>query len=118
LISTGIFLRKALELEPHRDFQQSFVALGMIALLRIVNEFGTDVAAAYSVVGRIDALAAMPAMNFAAALSTFVGQNIGANKIERVRKGYITTLIMTSAIAISVTVLVDFYWKIFDVNFY
>jgi putative MATE family efflux protein len=103
--------KKSVKIGTPSGFQQSFVALGMIALLRIVNEFGTDVAAAYSVVGRIDALAAMPAMNFAAALSTFVGQNIGANKIERVRKGYITTMIMTSVIALSVTVLVIFTGK-------
>jgi len=64
--------------------QAIFVSLGMTAVLGIVNGFGTDVVAAYSVAIRLDALATLPAMNFAAALSTFVGQNIGANKMDRV----------------------------------
>jgi len=87
-------------------FQHTFVALGMMALFGIVNTFGTDVAAAYSVAGRIDSLAALPAMNFAAALSIFVGQNLGANKSERVKKGFFATFIMTSIITLIVTVVV------------
>ncbi len=86
-------------------FQQVFVALSMMVMYWLVNPFGTDTAAAYSVVFRIDAFASMPAMMFAAALSTFVGQNIGANKPERVKKGLISTFYMTSSIALTVAVL-------------
>lgn len=84
-------------------FQQAFVALSFLAMYWIVNPFGTNTAAAYSVAVRIDSFAAMPAMNFAAALATFVGQNLGANKIERVRKGFRATLFMTSIISIIVS---------------
>jgi putative MATE family efflux protein len=86
--------------------QQTFVALGMMALMRIVNNFGTNTLAAYSAAGRIDSLAAMPAMNFGAALSTFVGQNLGAHKPQRVRQGLISTFIMASALAIATTLLI------------
>ena len=67
-------------------FQQAFVALSMMVMYWLVNPFGTDTAAAYSVVFRIDAFAAMPAMNFAAALAAFVGQNLGALKPDRAEK--------------------------------
>ncbi|MDD4215487.1 MAG: MATE family efflux transporter [Bacteroidales bacterium] len=83
--------------------QQTFVALGMMALLRFVNAFGTDTIAAYTVAGRIDAFAMQPAMNFSMALSTFVGQNMGANKIDRVKKGYRTTLLITATFSIIIT---------------
>ncbi len=86
-------------------FQQAFVALGMAAMYWLVNPFGTDTAAAYSVVFRIDAFASMPAMNFAAALSSFVGQNLGASKPERVRRGFVETLKMTSVIAVVISVI-------------
>lgn len=86
-------------------FQQAFVALSMMVMYWLVNPFGIDTAAAYSVVFRIDAFAAMPAMNFAAALAAFVGQNIGANKPERIKKGLIATLYMTSIIALTVATL-------------
>jgi putative MATE family efflux protein len=83
-------------------FQQAFVALSMMVMYWLVNPFGTDTAAAYSVVFRIDTFAAMPAMNFSAALATFVGQNLGAKKPERIQKGLISTIYMTSIIAISI----------------
>ncbi len=83
-------------------FQMAFVALSMMVMYWLVNPLGTDTAAAYSVVFRIDAFASMPAMNFAAALAAFVGQNLGANKPERVKRGMIATLYMTSLIAITI----------------
>ena len=85
--------------------QQSFVALSMLVMYWLVNPFGTDAVAAYSVVFRIDSFASMPAMNFAAALSTFVGQNLGANKPERVRTGLLSTVAMTSLFSISISAL-------------
>jgi putative MATE family efflux protein len=87
-------------------FQQTFVSLGMLALLRIVNDYGTDTVAAYSVAGRIDGLAALPAMNFGQALSTYTGQNIGANKTRRVKEGLIATLNMSVITAVITSILV------------
>jgi len=52
---------------------------------------------------------AMPAMNFSAALSTFVGQNIGANKFERIGRGLNSTLGMSSIISVVVTILAMFF---------
>lgn len=86
--------------------QQTFVALGMMALMGIVNGFGTDVVAAYTAAGRLDSLAIIPSMVFSTALSTFVGQNIGAGKIDRVKKGLSRTMLMASATAILITLLV------------
>jgi len=48
----------------------------------------------------------MPAMNFAAALATFVGQNLGANKPERVKSGFKATLLMTSIVSVLVSAVV------------
>ena len=90
-------------------FQQTFVALGIMALIRIVNNFDTDVLAAFSVASRIDALAAMPALNLASALSAFVGQNLGAKKIDRIKKGLKATLIMALAISLVVMLTVVFF---------
>jgi putative MATE family efflux protein len=89
--------------------QQSFVALGMIAIMRIVNEFGTDTIAAFTAASRLDSFASMPAMAFSTALATFVGQNIGANKIERVRKGFQVTLLISSTFSVIVSVIMYFF---------
>jgi len=86
--------------------QHTFVSLGMMAVMAIVNTFGTDIIAAYSVAGRIDNLAVLPAMTFSAALATFVGQNLGAQKPERIRSGLIATLIMSAGITVIVMLVV------------
>lgn len=83
--------KKSIQIGLPTALQQSFVALGMVALLSVVNLFGTNVVAAYSIATRIESFISLPAMNFAAALSTFVGQNIGAQRLDRVRIGYIST---------------------------
>ncbi len=81
-------------------FQQTFVAFGMVALFGIVNQFGTETIAAYSVGMRIDSVPAMLAMAFSAAVAPFVGQNIGAGLESRVQSGFISTLILSSILTI------------------
>jgi len=98
--------KQSLRIGLPTGLQQTFVALGMMALMGIVNGFGTDVVAAYTAAGRLDSLAIIPSMVFSTALSTFVGQNIGAGKIERVKKGLTRTMMMASATAIGITLLV------------
>jgi len=88
--------------------QQTLVAAGFMALTRIVNGFGTDAIAAYTAAGRLDQFAGMPAMNFAMALTTFVGQNLGAGKPDRVRRGLVATLLMSGAFALGATLLMVF----------
>ncbi|MFC2114634.1 MATE family efflux transporter [Bacteroidota bacterium] len=100
---------KSMRIGLPSGFQQTFVAIGMLALLKIVNMYDTNTLAAYTVAGRLDMFAALPAMNFAAALSAFVGQNIGANKIHRVHNGFKATLWMSSAISIAVSILIFFF---------
>jgi putative MATE family efflux protein len=86
--------------------QQTLVALGALAIIGIVNKYGTDVIAGFSVASRLDALATIPAMSFSQALSTFVGQNIGAGKIERIRTGLIATIKMSGVVTIITTVII------------
>ncbi|KAF0198732.1 MAG: drug/sodium [Bacteroidetes bacterium] len=98
--------RSSIRIGVPTGFQQTFVSLGMLALLRIVNDYGTDTVAAYSVAVRIDGLAALPAMNFGQALSTYTGQNIGANLISRVKHGFVATMNMSGIVAIVTSGLV------------
>ncbi|MBE0662447.1 MAG: MATE family efflux transporter [Bacteroidales bacterium] len=101
-----LIFKKSLHIGLPSGLQQTFVSLGMLALFRIVNDFGTDTVAAYSVALRIDSLAALASMNFGAALSTYVGQNLGAKKPERVYAGLVATLKMSSFVSLIVTLVV------------
>ncbi|MDQ7796087.1 MAG: MATE family efflux transporter [Spirochaetia bacterium] len=94
--------------------QQTLVSLGMMMLTRIVNEFGPATMAAYTAAARIDSFASMPAMNLSQALMTFTGQNMGAGKTERVKKGHRAAIIMNIVISLSITLLVTLagHWLI------
>jgi putative MATE family efflux protein len=103
--------RHSLRIGIPTGLQHTFVSVGMMALMAIVNMFGTPTIAAYTIAWRIDSFATLPAMNFGMALSTFVGQNIGANKPERVKKGLLATFWMTALISIIVTAVAWMYGK-------
>jgi putative MATE family efflux protein len=86
--------------------QTSFVAFGMVFLSGIINNFGTNVIAAFAGASKIDALAILPAMTFAQALSTYVGQNIGANRMDRVAQGVKATFYISSLICVVITLVI------------
>ena len=101
--------RQSLRIGLPTGIQQTLVAMGALALLDIVNKFGTDVIAGYSVASRLDMLALIPAMSFSQALSTFVGQNIGANKPERIKAGLAATIKMSGIVTIITTIFIGIW---------
>ncbi|MFI3294768.1 MAG: MATE family efflux transporter [Rikenellaceae bacterium] len=85
--------------------QQSFVAFGAVAISFLVNRYGADVVAGYSIAMRIDHLAVIPAMNFGMAMVSFSGQNVGAGRYDRVRRGLKITLLYSTAISIVISLV-------------
>ncbi len=106
-------LRHGLRIGLPTGFQQTFVSLGIMAIMSVVNTFGTDVIAAFSVASRLDAIATIPAMIMAQALATFVGQNLGANKSYRVRSGLLSTIFQTTIVTIATTAIVISFGDLF-----
>ncbi|MGD9929514.1 MAG: MATE family efflux transporter [Mangrovibacterium sp.] len=92
-------------------FQQSFVAFGMMAIMGIVNTFGTNAVAAYTAAMRVDSFAKMPAITFSSALSTFVGQNLGAFREDRAMKGLKITLLFSLGYSLFVSILIILFGK-------
>ncbi len=99
---------KSIELGIPTGIQQVLVALGFMALTRIVNGFGTDAIAAFTAASRIDTFASMPIMSFGMAITTFVAQNIGANKLDRVKIGVRKTFIysITSSLILGFLIII------------
>ena len=100
-----IFL-KGLKIGLPSGIQQMVVALGMMAIYRIVGKFGTTVTDAYSVAMRIDFFGMIPAMSFSMALTAFTGQNVGAGRIDRVKQGLKATILMSGTIAVLISLIV------------
>jgi len=92
-------------------FQQSFVAFGMMAIMGIVNTFGTNAVAAYTAAMRVDSFAKMPALTFSSALSSFVGQNLGAFQEKRARKGLKITMGFSLAYSLLISIIIIVFGK-------
>ena len=69
------------------SLQQSVMNFGILLVQGLVNSFGTAVMAAFAVAVKIDTLAYMPVQDFGNAFATFVAQNYGAGKKDRIRAG-------------------------------
>ncbi|MBQ9382710.1 MAG: MATE family efflux transporter [Ruminiclostridium sp.] len=68
--------------------QYAFISVSMIYLQRTANLFGDDVIASYTATMRVEQLIQQPFSSLGTALSTFVGQNLGAGKLDRCIRGY------------------------------
>lgn len=78
---------KSLKIGLPTSVQQCAIAIGLIALLRIVNDFGTDTLTAYGAAGKIDTIFTQAILTLSGALAAFTGQNIGAGRMDRVKNG-------------------------------
>ncbi len=67
--------------------QQSVMNLGILMVQGLVNSFGTTIMAAFTAAVKIDSFAYMPVQDFGNAFSTFIAQNYGAGKQDRIRAG-------------------------------
>lgn len=66
---------------------QAIFSMAMIIVQSLTNSFGEMFIAANVIVMRVDGFAMMPNFSFGTAMTTFTGQNVGANQYDRVNKG-------------------------------
>lgn len=84
--------------------QMSLVAVGAMAVMSKINSYGKEFTAAYNVGSKLDQLAFLPVQSLSNAVTAFVGQNIGARRLDRARQGIRITVL--SAVAWSTVMLV------------
>ena len=86
--------------------QQSVMNLGILMVQGLVNSFGATVMAAFAAAVKIDAFAYMPVQDFGNAFSTFIAQNYGAGKRERIRTGLRGAVLTSVGFSVAVSALV------------
>ncbi len=86
---SGKELKNILSIGIPIGINQSLFAFGHMMMQTLVNANGSDFMAGVSIAGRVTSLANIAISGFASAASTFSGQNYGAGKYDRLRKGYI-----------------------------
>lgn len=83
----GRILRELMGLSTLTCLQQSIMNFGILLVQGLVNSFGSVVMAAFAAAVKIDSFAYAPVQDFGNAFSTYVAQNYGAGKTERIRRG-------------------------------
>ena len=86
--------------------QMSLVAIGSMAVMSKINSYGKEFTAAYNVGSRLDQLAFQPIQSLSNAVTAFVGQNIGAKRLDRARQGIRVTVLSSVVWSIAMLVII------------
>lgn len=88
------------------SLQQSVMNFGILMIQGLVNCFGTSVMAAFAAAVKIDTFAYMPAQDFGNGFSTYIAQNYGAGKGERIKQGIKKAVIASGIFCVCISVIV------------
>ena len=107
----SLFVKKLVQLGLPSGLTQAIFSFAMIIIQSLTNSFGTAVIAANTVVMRVDGFAMMPNFTFGTAMTTYTGQNIGANRVDRVEEGTKGGLKMGLAVSVVLVGLILLFGK-------
>lgn len=83
--------------------QQSIVSFSLVAVQGLVNTFGMTTIAGYTAACKIDQFAIQPLLSLNLATTSFTAQNVGAQKYDRVEKGFRTSVLLVVAICVVIS---------------
>lgn len=98
-------LKKIFTLGIPMAIQQLGVSVGGLVLIGIVNKFGSTVIAAFGIGQKLNTLIIMPSIAISMAVTSIVGQNIGAHKFKRVYETARDSWIISFAVSIFITTI-------------
>jgi len=87
--------------------QQSTVSIGMMIVQAVVNPFGTQALAGYAATMRVENVFSLIFVSIGNAVSPYVSQNLGAKKIDRIKKGYHVALVLDLCFAVIAFVTIE-----------
>ncbi|MDR0468662.1 MAG: MATE family efflux transporter [Peptococcaceae bacterium] len=91
--------------------QQAVLSIGSMMVMGTLNTYGTITLAGYSAAMKVDMLAVMPIMSFGMSLTSFTGQNVGANQMDRVYQGAKHGIALSASIVLTFSALLLFFGK-------
>ncbi len=98
-------LAKILHLGLPAGIQSMVITLSNLVVQYYINSFGSDSVAAFSAYFKLENFTYMPVLAFGQAIMTFTGQNLGAGKIDRIKKG----VLLSSVLSVVTVALIAFF---------
>ncbi len=89
--------------------QQSIVSVGSVVVQATINSFGASVMAGTAAATKVFNLATAIPINYANAYSSYVGQNMGAQKVERIWPGLRSSILCCGAVCLGITVIFEVF---------
>ena len=122
----GIVLKRIFRIGMPTAIQAAVTSFSNVFVQSYINRFGSACMAGWTTYSKIDAFAALPMQMLASALTTFVGQNIGAGNRERAKDGirtsfvlvFIGTLVPVAAVMIFAPQLISLFNREAEVLYY
>lgn len=102
----GALLARIASVSVLTSIQQSIMNFGILMIQSLVNSFGVATMAAFAAGVKIDSFAYSPAQDFANGFATFVAQNSGAGRPDRVRRGLCEACVLSLSFCLLVSALV------------
>ncbi len=116
----GKMFRKIIQIGLPAGLQSVMYSTSNIIIQAGVNALGTDTVAAWTAYSKIDCLFWMIVSAFGISVTTFVGQNFGAGKNDRVRKGVRVCMGMTAVTTVFLSLVLyrfgDLFYRLFTTD--
>ena len=112
-VAESSVVREHVRISFPMPFQSSIIAIGAIIIQITLNQLGATAVAAYTAAQKIDQVAILPMMSFGVTMATFVAQNYGAKKYNRIWRGVRDCIKLSLTFAISVGIILNLFSPIF-----
>ena len=90
-------------------FQFSITAIGTVILQGALNLFGSTTIAAYTAACKVEQLVTQPAGTFGVTMANYAGQNLGADRVDRIKEGVTKCTILTLVFAVLASLILVFF---------
>jgi len=111
-------LRQVLTMGIPSGLQNSIIAIANVVVQSSINLYGATAMAGCGSYSKVEGFAFIPITSFALALSTFVGQNLGAREYERARKGarfgIVTAMLLAELVGVCIFTFAPFLIRLFN----
>ena len=97
--------KRASEIALPSAIQNALFSMGIMAMMGLIGSYGSNFMAGYNVANKIDTLIYFPILSLASATTTFIGQNVGAKKMDRIYEGLKKSLVLSVASTVSMALL-------------
>ena len=101
-------MRKHLGIGLPMAFQFSITAIGTVVLQSALNTFGSDNIAAYTAGCKVEQLVTQIAPAIGVTMANYGGQNLGAGRLDRIKKGVTSCTVLTISLAVISAVVLYF----------